>query len=70
MDLIEISVVSTPANASTLFTLSKSIKSFFEEIQENNLIDNNNIMEKEIIEQEVKEEVIEEIKEVEEEIIE
>jgi len=50
IDLIEVSVVSTPANASSLFTLSKSIKSFFEEIKEDEFINNNNIMDaKEIL---------------------
>jgi HK97 family phage prohead protease len=49
LDLIEISVVSTPANPNSLFTLSKSIKSFFD-----NLLINNNIME----DLEVKQEVI------------
>ena len=35
LDLIEISVVSVPANASALFTLSKSLKQFFDELPEN-----------------------------------
>jgi len=55
LDLIEISVVSTPANKESLFTLSKSIKSFFNNLQNEN-------MKTEIKELEVKEEVIEEVK--------
>lgn len=46
LDLIEISVVSTPANKESLFTMSKSIKSFFNNLQNNNM------------EQEIKEEII------------
>jgi hypothetical protein len=45
LDLIEVSVVSTPANPTSLFSLSKSIKSFFEELKEDNLLNNTNIME-------------------------
>ena len=33
LDLVEISVVSIPANANSLFTLGKSIKSFFDEME-------------------------------------
>lgn len=33
LDLVEISVVSTPANPSSLFTLAKSLKNFFSEIE-------------------------------------
>lgn len=52
LDLIEISVVSTPANPNSLFTLAKSIKSFFDE----NLLNNNEKMEiKEIINEAVDE---------------
>lgn len=50
LDLIEISVVSTPANPNSLFTLAKSIKSFFDE----SLLNNNETMEiKEVINEEV-----------------
>jgi HK97 family phage prohead protease len=49
LDLIEISVVSTPANPNSLFTLTKSVKNFFdnldEEIDWTNLITNNITME-------------------------
>lgn len=34
LDLVEISVVSTPANKSSLFTLTKSLKDFFDKIRE------------------------------------
>ena len=44
LDLIEISVVSTPANASSLFTLQKSLTNFFEEIKETNLINKTDSM--------------------------
>ena len=62
LDLIEISVVSTPANPSALFTLSKSLTKFFNNI--NNTDMNKKIEEKEIEikepeEQEEKEEIIE-----------
>ena len=60
LDLIEVSVVSTPANPTSLFSLSKSIKSFFEEIKEDEFINNKNTM-KDIKEIE-NEEVVEEIK--------
>lgn len=64
IDLIEVSVVSTPANATSLFTLSKSIKSFFEEIKEDSYINNTNVMKENIKEvEEVKEEIVEETKE-------
>jgi DNA-directed RNA polymerase specialized sigma subunit len=65
--LIEISVVSTPANKNSLFTLSKSIKAFFDDL-EKDLKNNNTDMEiKEIIEAkvdealEIKEEITEEV---------
>jgi len=61
VDLIEISVVSTPANPTSLFTLSKSVKSFFEEIKEDEFINNKNIMENEVKEIEEKETVAETI---------
>ena len=66
IDLIEVSVVSTPANATSLFSLSKSVKSFFEDLKEDELLNNKNTMENEVKEiEEVVEEAIE-IKEVEE----
>lgn len=46
LDLIEVSVVNTPANPSALFTLSKAIKSFFDELEIKEL----NIKNEEIIE--------------------
>lgn len=35
LDLVEISVVSTPANPNAVFSLEKSVKSFFDETKEN-----------------------------------
>jgi hypothetical protein len=35
--LVEISVVSTPANPKTLFTLAKSVKSFFDNLNTKNM---------------------------------
>jgi len=67
LDLIEVSVVSTPANANSLFSLSKSIKSFFEELKEDNLINNKESMKTEIKEIE---EIIEQGWDIEKEITE
>lgn len=62
LDLIENSVVSTPANANALFTLSKSIKSFFDKIDEkqtDNILDTNTESMKDVKKEvEVTEEVI------------
>lgn len=69
LDLIEISIVSTPANKESLFTLSKSIKSFFNNLQNENMKTEIKEIEEEILE-EVKGEETEEIVKVEEEIIE
>lgn len=59
LELLEISVVSIPANPTSLFTLSKSLKGFFED--EANLINNKNIMDKE-------KEIVEEVKETDEDV--
>jgi len=64
LDLVEISVVSTPANQNSLFTLTKSVKNFFDWI---NLINNTEIME-EIIEEKTIETKIDEVIEVKETI--
>jgi len=66
LDLIEVSVVSTPANASSLFSLSKSIKSFFEELKEDNIINNKETMKNEVKEnQDVEKETTEQVEQEE-----
>ena len=69
LDLIEISIVSTPANKESLFTLAKSIKSFFNNLTNNNMENIEMIEEVKAIE-EIKEEIKEELKEVKEDVIE
>lgn len=62
LDLIENSVVSTPANANALFTLSKSIKSFFDKVDEkqtDSILNTNNESMEELKDVETTEEVVE-----------
>lgn len=54
LDLVEISVVNTPANPSSLFTMQKAVRAFFEWIEKRSVIE----LQKRDIEEEAAEEVI------------
>ncbi len=68
IDLVEISIVSTPANANAVFTITKSLKKLFDEIEKE--IEESEIEVIETIETPEIEEIVPETIEIEQEVIE